>query len=49
MHLRDSVLDSPKKVAVEKAVEIAWQAALDADFAGAALPGFFRAADHFRC
>src|SRR5580698_1476447 len=42
MHLRNRVLDGAQNVAIEKAVEIARQSALDADLGGAAVPGFSR-------
>ncbi len=42
VHLRNRMFDCAQNVAIEKAVEIARQSALDADFGGAAVPGFLR-------
>src|SRR5882724_2085682 len=47
MHLGNRALDEPQEVAIEKAVEVSRQPALDTDFRGAAVPGFAGPAPHF--
>src|SRR5262249_17321199 len=47
MHSWDRSFDGAQQVAVEEAVEIARQAALNANFGGATIPGFLRAAHDF--
>src|SRR5690348_465024 len=45
MHCRKGVFDGAQEVTVEKAIEVARQAALDAHFGGAAIPRLLSAAN----
>src|SRR5215472_16124580 len=47
VHARKSAFDGTAEGAIEKAVEEAGQSALDANFSGAAIPGFLRTAHDF--
>ena len=47
VHAGKSVFDGAQEVAVEEAVEVTRQTALNADFGAAAVPSFLSAAHHF--
>src|SRR5712691_4703895 len=47
VHFGNGALNSPQQIAIEKSVEISRQAALDANFRRAAVPGLARSSHHF--